>query len=193
MVALKLARTAGLLVILSSSSDEKLKKISDMFSTLPLSTVNYARNPSWEEDVLGLTAGMGVDLVIENGGTGSLVKSMKCTRRGGMISQVGYLGKQDPQELVELLPFLIDRRVTLRYVLRSCRTSDMNIDMSANFGIRGINVGSKHDMEDLCAALSATQLHFNDVIDSVYSFDKAEEAIEYIWQGKQVGKIVIRL
>ncbi|KAF2799752.1 NAD(P)-binding protein [Melanomma pulvis-pyrius CBS 109.77] len=171
MIALKLARAAGLRVILSSSSDKKLEKISASFSTPPLSMVNYAKNPAWEEDVLRLTTGMGVDLVIENGGTESLVKSMKCTRRGGIISQVGYLGRQDPQELAEFLPLLIDRRVTLR----------------------GINVGSKHDMEDLCAALSATQLDFSDIIDSVYSFDKAEEAIEYIWQGKQVGKIVIRL
>jgi NADPH:quinone reductase-like Zn-dependent oxidoreductase len=48
-------------------------------------------------------------------------------------------------------------------------------------------------MEDLCAALSATQMHFDDIIDSIYPFDKADEAIEYIWQGKQVGKLVIRL
>jgi len=48
-------------------------------------------------------------------------------------------------------------------------------------------------MDDLCAALSATQMRFDDIIDSVYRFDQADEAIEYIWQGKQVGKLVIRL
>ena len=48
-------------------------------------------------------------------------------------------------------------------------------------------------MEDLCAALSATQMKFDDIIDSVRPFDDAEQAVEYIWQGKQVGKLVIQL
>lgn len=89
-------------------------KMKEQFSTPPILTVNYARNIAWHEDVLNLTGGAGVDLVLENGGTGSLVKSMKCTRRGGIISQVGYLGKQDPGELAELLPLIIDRRIVLR-------------------------------------------------------------------------------
>lgn len=84
------------------------------FPNPPLLTVNYARHPNWHDDVLKLTNGIGVDLVLENGGTGSLVKSMKCTRRGGIISQVGYLSKQDPADLAELIPILIDRRLILR-------------------------------------------------------------------------------
>jgi len=114
MFALKLARATGLKVVLSSSSDAKLKDMRERFSSPPLLTVNYATNPDWHEDVLKLTEGAGVDLVIENGGTSSLVKSLKCTRRGGTISQVGYLGKQDLNALAELLPLLIDRRVNLR-------------------------------------------------------------------------------
>lgn len=58
---------------------------------------------------------------------------------------------------------------------------------------RGINAGSKQDMDDLVAAISATQMTFDDIIDKVYPFDKADEAIEFIWQGRQVGKLVIRL
>lgn len=114
MFALKLARAAGLKVILSSSSDDKLKKIGKQFPNPPLLTVNYGKSPEWHEDVLNLTNGEGVDLVVEVGGTGSLVKSMKCTKRGGTVSQVGYLSKQDPNQLKELLSVLIDRRVVLR-------------------------------------------------------------------------------
>ncbi|GES62134.1 alcohol dehydrogenase [Aspergillus terreus] len=170
MFALKLARAAGLKVILSSSSEGKLQKMREQFPSPPLLTVNYAQNSGWHEEVLKLTDGAGVDLVIEVGGCQSLVQSMKCTRRGGIISQVGYLSKQDPTQLAELLPVLIDRRVILR----------------------GINAGSKHDMDDLCAALTATQIRFDDIIDSVEPFEKADEAIEYIWQGKQIGKVVLR-
>lgn len=48
-------------------------------------------------------------------------------------------------------------------------------------------------MDDLCAALSATQIQFDDIIDSVKPFEEAGEAIEYVWQGKQVGKVVLSL
>jgi NADPH:quinone reductase-like Zn-dependent oxidoreductase len=114
MFALKLARAAGLKVVLSSSSDAKLENMRERFSSPPLLTVNYATNPNWHEEVLKLTGGDGVDLVIENGGTSSLVESLKSTRRGGTISQVGYLGKPDLNALADLLPLLIDRRVNLR-------------------------------------------------------------------------------
>ncbi|KJK60911.1 Medium chain dehydrogenases/reductase MDR/zinc-dependent alcohol dehydrogenase-like family protein [Aspergillus parasiticus SU-1] len=171
MFALKLARAAGLKVIMTSSSDAKLQKMKEQFPSPPLLTVNYSKNPDWHEEVLKLTEGAGVDIVVEVGGSSTLVKSMKCTRRGGIVSQVGYLSKQDTSEFAELLSVLIDRRVILR----------------------GINAGSKQDQDDLCAALSATQIQFDDIIDSVYPFEKADEAIEYIWQGKQVGKLVLRL
>lgn len=114
MFALKLARAAGLRVILSSSSDRKLQQMREKFSIPPILTVNYATNPNWHKEVLKLTDGVGVDIVVENGGTGSLVKSLKCTRRGGIVSQVGYLAKQNPIDLAELVPTIIDRRVILR-------------------------------------------------------------------------------
>jgi NADPH:quinone reductase-like Zn-dependent oxidoreductase len=115
LFALKLARAAGLRVILSSSSDDKLKRIAGQFSTPPISTVNY-QNQNWHEEVLKLTNGVGVDVVVEVGGNGSVVQSVKCTRRGGIVSSVGYLSGNETRELKELLPTLIDRRVNLRQV-----------------------------------------------------------------------------
>jgi Zn-dependent alcohol dehydrogenase len=49
------------------------------------------------------------------------------------------------------------------------------------------------DLDDLCAALSATRIQFDDIIDSVHPFEGAEEAIEKVWQGKVVGKVVLEL
>lgn len=59
--------------------------------------------------------------------------------------------------------------------------------------VRGVNAGSKHDMEDLCAALSASRIQLDDIIDSVHPFEEAEKAIQYVWEGKQVGKVVLRV
>jgi NADPH:quinone reductase-like Zn-dependent oxidoreductase len=48
-------------------------------------------------------------------------------------------------------------------------------------------------MDDLCAAISVTRLHFDDIIDQVFPFDKADKALDYIWQGKQIGKLIIQI
>ena len=112
--ALKLARASGLKVILTSSSNKKLEQMKKLFDAPEIQMINYKTTPEWHEEVLKLTDGIGVDLVIDNGGASSLVKSLKCTRRGGIVSQVGYLGKQQPDDLQELVPTIIDRRVILR-------------------------------------------------------------------------------
>ena len=114
MMAVKLARAMGCKVILSSSDDGKLERLRERYAVPPLLTVNYKTIEKWDEEVVRLTNGAGVDLVIENGGTSSLIRSLKATKRDGVISQVGYLGKQDPQELAELVPLLIDRKINLR-------------------------------------------------------------------------------
>jgi NADPH:quinone reductase-like Zn-dependent oxidoreductase len=172
MFALKLARAAGLRVVLSSSSDTKLKDVQERFGNPPILAVNYATNPDWHEEVLKLTDGVGVDCVVEVGGTSSIIRSIKCTRRGGIVSVVGYLSKDKGlEEMKKLLPLLIDRRTNLR----------------------GINAGSVQDMADLSAAITATQMTFDDIIDSTMPFEQAEKAIQYIWEGKQVGKLVLTL
>uniref|UniRef100_A0A8H7TWJ1 Enoyl reductase (ER) domain-containing protein n=1 Tax=Bionectria ochroleuca TaxID=29856 RepID=A0A8H7TWJ1_BIOOC len=169
--ALKLAQASGLKVILTSSDDEKLQNIKGQFTKPEIQTVNYRKNPEWHEEVLKLTNDVGVDLVVENGGSSSLVKSMLCTRRGGIISQVGYLGGPKPEHLKDFVSTIIDRRLN----------------------VRGINAGSKDDQDELMAAISAVQMTFDEILDSVWSFDKSEEAVEFIWQGKQVGKVVVSL
>ena len=36
-------------------------------------------------------------------------------------------------------------------------------------------------------------MQFDDIIDKVYPFSEAEEAVQSLWEGKVVGKIVLRL
>ncbi|ORY12011.1 alcohol dehydrogenase [Clohesyomyces aquaticus] len=170
MFAVKLARAAGLKVVLSSSSDKKLADVVNNIGEPPIKTVNYATSPDWHEEVLRFTDRVGVDCVVEVGGTASIIRSIQCTRRGGIVSVVGYLSKDEGvEDMKKLLPLLIDRRVSLR----------------------GVNAGSVKDMEDLCQAVTATQMTFEDIIDSTMEFERAEEAIQYIWEGMQVGKLVI--
>lgn len=111
MLAVRLADVAGARVILTSSSDSKL---SSAKRSLGVEVINYAKVPNWDEEVRRLTNDIGVDLVLENGGTSTLIRSLKATARRGVVSSVGYLGQSNPDDLQELLPQLIDRTITLR-------------------------------------------------------------------------------
>lgn len=42
-------------------------------------------------------------------------------------------------------------------------------------------------------AISSLNMTFGDIINSVWDFEKSEEAIEFVWQAKQVGKVVIEI
>jgi NADPH:quinone reductase-like Zn-dependent oxidoreductase len=116
MMALKLARAAGCKVIITSSSDEKLARIQEMDEVAPIFSTNYKKFPNWDEEVLRMNSGRGVDLVLENGGTPTILTSIKATARKGIVSQIGYLDKQNPAEMEGLLPILIEKAISLRYV-----------------------------------------------------------------------------
>lgn len=50
-------------------------------------------NPNWEEEVLRVTDGRGVDHAVEIGGAQSIEKSVRATKQGGLISIVGVLSE----------------------------------------------------------------------------------------------------
>ncbi|KAF2098806.1 zinc-binding oxidoreductase [Rhizodiscina lignyota] len=171
IMALKLARAAGCKVILTSSSDEKLQRVQKFAGIGQISTINYRTTPNWDEEVLRLNGGVGADIVLETGGTASVMRSIRATAKRGTVSQIGYLGKQDAADLDGLLPLVIDRTIFLK----------------------GINVGSRLDFEQMNKLISANGISFEEVIDQKYSFDRASDAFEYLWSGKHVGKVVIEL
>ena len=112
-MALKLARASGCKVILTSSSDAKLGRVQDIPGIGPISTINYSTSPNWDDDVKRLNHGRGADVIVENGGTSSLARSIRATAKRGTVSQIGYLGKQKSPDMDEVIPLLIDKTVTL--------------------------------------------------------------------------------
>ena len=115
LMALRLARIAGCKVIITSSSDAKLETIAKVSGAgTPILTINYSKNVDWDKEAVRMNGGVGVDIVVENGGTSSIMKSLNAVAKRGIISQVGYLGKQSSQDLEGLLPQLIDKAATFR-------------------------------------------------------------------------------
>ncbi len=159
--ALQLAKSAGARVIATSSSDEKLERVMEMGAS---DGINYKNTPDWEKRVMELTGGTGVDLVVEVGGAGTLGKSLKAVRIGGHISLIGVLTGQSGE--VNPLP------ATLKGVR-----------------IQGIFVGSREMFEAMNRALTVHQIR--PVIDKVFPFSEAKDALRYMQSGSHFGKIVI--
>lgn len=160
--ALQLAVAAGARVIITSSSDEKLARASEMGAC---ETVNYKTNPDWEQEVLRLTQGKGVDHIIEVGGSGTLEKSMACIAAGGQIGLIGVLTGFGPP------------------------TSSLFPLMHRNVRLDGIYAGSRQDLADLIAFSETHQLH--PVIDSTFNFADSKAAFDYLASGQHFGKVVI--
>ena len=81
-------RDLGGETIVLSSSDQKLEKARALGAA---ATINYKSVPAWEEEVLALTDGRGVDHVIEVVGGDNLNRSLRAVRVNGTIRVIGAL------------------------------------------------------------------------------------------------------
>jgi NADPH:quinone reductase-like Zn-dependent oxidoreductase len=158
--ALQFAKMYGARVIATSSSDAKLKRLREMGAS---DVINYKSTPNWDEKVLELTGGLGVDHVVEIGGAGTLPKSINAVKAGGVVSLIGILsgaGQIDPMALL----------------FKQAR-------------LQGILVGSREMFEAMNRAMSVTQVR--PVIDKVFAFSEAREAYRYLESGAHFGKVCI--
>jgi NADPH:quinone reductase-like Zn-dependent oxidoreductase len=162
LFALQFALLSGARVIATSSSDEKLARVRELGAP---DGVNYRAAPDWDERVRELTGGKGVDHVVEVGGAGTLGRSLRAVRMGGRISLIGVLAGGDAE--VNPLPAL----------MKSIR-------------IQGIYVGSRTMFEAMNQAISLHRLR--PVVDRVFPFAEAREALRYMESGAHFGKICLR-
>ena len=163
IAGLQLARIGGVRTIITSSSDEKLARARELGAD---EAINYRAREDWEQAVLGLTGGRGVDLVLEVGGAGTFAQSMAATRIGGDVVLIGGLARDggDGQEVP-----LVGRNI------RATR----------------ISVGSRAMFEDMNRALELREVH--PVIDRVFEFGEAVDAYRYLESQAHFGKVVIRV
>jgi NADPH:quinone reductase-like Zn-dependent oxidoreductase len=162
LFALQFAKALGARVLITSSSDEKLARAKALGAD---DGVNYATTPDWEAWARQATNGIGVDLVVEVGGAGTLDRSVKAVRTGGQIALIGVLaGGSSFNPLAMMM-----KSVTLR----------------------GIFVGSRHMFREMNRLLETENLR--PVVDRVFAPTEFREAFLYLEQAKHFGKVVIRL
>jgi NADPH:quinone reductase-like Zn-dependent oxidoreductase len=158
--ALQFARLRGARVIGVSSSYEKLERASSMGLDAGL---NYRDNPDWDHWAMDQTGGDGVDLVVEVGGAGTLERSLKAVRIGGVIAQVGVLADSTDPIPIPLI---------LRKMVR----------------MQGIYVGSRRDFVDMNRAISLTMLR---PVGEEFHWTQAREVFERMEEATHFGKLVL--
>ncbi|MFN2456155.1 MAG: NAD(P)-dependent alcohol dehydrogenase [Pyrinomonadaceae bacterium] len=125
--------------------------------------INYRNVPEWDKRVRELTSG-GVDHVVEVGGAGTLNKSLGAVRMGGTISMIGVLTGTGGE---------IN---TISILMKSVR-------------VQGIYVGSRVMFEAMNRAIA---LHYlKPVVDRVFPFEQAIDALKYMESGAHFGKICL--
>ena len=161
LFALQFAKLAGARVIITSSSDEKLERARQLGAD---ETINYREHPEWSNQVLALTDGAGVDVVIEVGGAGTMNESLKSVRMAGKVMVIGVLGGGINELTVR--PILIN-----------------------SLNLQGIFVGSRQIHETMSAAIGRHQLQ--PTISDSFPLADAQAAFNHLAAGSHFGKIVI--
>ena len=161
LFAIQLARAAGARVISTTSSDEKAERLRSLGAE---AVVNYRTDPGWPAEVRRLTAGRGVDHVVEVGGPGTLPRSAEALAFAGELAWVGWLA--GGPTTVELAPFM--------------RTVG---------SIRRLAVGSRLQLQAVARAFEAHSLR--PVIDRTFPFEETRAALAHYARDGGVGKTVV--
>jgi NADPH:quinone reductase-like Zn-dependent oxidoreductase len=125
---------------------------------------NYKENADWDEAALVYTAKRGVDHVLEVGGKGTLNRSVNAVRMGGHIALIGVLASDGDFDPTRIL-------------MKSIR-------------LQGIFVGSRTMFEEMNRRISDEYL--KPVVDKVFDFEEAQEALRYMESAAHFGKIVVK-
>jgi NADPH:quinone reductase-like Zn-dependent oxidoreductase len=160
---LQFAHAMGITAIITSSSDDKLKRAKALGAA---HGINYKTTPEWDKAAVELNGGRGVDHVLEVGGKDTLTRSFGAIRVNGRVSIIGGLSGRAQ----ELNPGLI---------------------FAKRANVQGISVGSTEMFEQMNAAIAANAI--KPAIDRVFGFDEVKAAFNHMAAGAHFGKIVIRV
>ncbi|MFC4700516.1 NAD(P)-dependent alcohol dehydrogenase [Glaciecola siphonariae] len=161
--ALQFAKMIGAKVIITSSNDAKLEKTKALGAD---HVINYKKQPDWEQVVLNLTEGEGVDHAVEVGGPGTINKTLQAVKFGGSISLMGVLTGLASEVATGLI-------------------------LHKNIKIQGTYVGSVDMFKAMNRAIEVNKL--TPQIDKVFNFAQAHKALAYLESTKHFGKVVVKV
>jgi NADPH:quinone reductase-like Zn-dependent oxidoreductase len=161
LAGLQLAKLAGATAIVTSSSDEKLARATEMGAD---HVINYRKTQDIAQSVRELTANRGVDVAFDTVGAATWSIDFASVRRGGRVVLCGVTGGAEAPTNLQALYW---NQLT----------------------VLGSTLGSLDDCRQMLRAVVAAGLR--PVIDSVEGLADAQRAIARMEAGEQFGKIVL--
>jgi NADPH:quinone reductase-like Zn-dependent oxidoreductase len=159
--ALQFAKLMGARVISTSSSDEKLERLTALGAD---HTINYKTTSAWGARVQELTNGVGVDHVIEVGGPGTVPESIDAVRIGGHIALIGVLtGRAGDIPTAKL--------------------------MAKQARLQGLIVGSRTHQQEMLRAIEVNGMR--PILDRSFALEEIADAFRHEESGKHFGKICL--
>lgn len=168
--AVQIGRILGVEMFGTSSSDEKLARVKELGLQ---HAINY-RQHDYQEVVKNLTRGEGVDAVFEMLGGEHTAKSLRCLRDFGRVIQYGTATGKQPQLDVRAL---YAKSASLQGLWLTYLSQKPEI------------------MEPAWKQLSEwiAQRKLAPVIGNVFPLDRAVEAYKLLQEGKNYGKVVLKI
>lgn len=162
IAAIQIARCAGARVIATAGSDEKLAKARALGAE---AGINYSA-AGWHKQVRALTAGEGVDVVVEHTGAGTWSGSLaSLARRGRLVTCGATTGYDVPVDIRHLFV--------------------------KQLSLIGSYMGSQRELIDAIALLERGELR--PVVDSVFPLAEAAAAHERVASRALFGKICLTI
>ena len=163
LFATQFAKAHGARVLVTSSSDEKLERARTLGAD---DVINYKSTPKWADEVLRLTDGRGVDLVLETGGAATFPQSIEAAGLDSTVFIIGFLSGTEVS--ISVVP-VMEKRIRLQ----------------------GNNTGPVADLADAAAAISSHRI--KPVLDATFPMNQAQAAYQRVAEGGHFGKVSISI
>ncbi|KAK2733722.1 hypothetical protein FQN55_003177 [Onygenales sp. PD_40] len=135
--------------------------------------IDYREEKEWGVKAKEVTGGVGVDVVVDVVGPRGLGQSAKAVKLDGVINVIGAVGGFEEGDKGEEIPGLLDTWLNL-------------------YTARGVWVGNRAHMEEMCRAIEGNAEKMRPVIDErSFKLEDLKEAYEYMAEGKHLGKVCI--
>ncbi|MEU1085229.1 NAD(P)-dependent alcohol dehydrogenase [Streptomyces sp. NPDC005576] len=161
LFTVQFAKILGARVIATTSSPDKEQRLRDLGAD---EVINYRDVPDWHTAAREVTAGRGVDRVVDTAGT--LEQSLKSVTVDGHVAFVGSVSGNWPP---------VDPRLLLGVAAT----------------VRALAVGSRAQFTAMNDAITAHRLR--PVLDRVFPFEEAAAAYTYYESASPFGKVVIEI
>lgn len=171
--AIQLSKFVGAHVICTVGSDEKREFLKKTYGCTQFA--NSHSTGEWKADVMKLTDGRGVDIVLNSLKGDAIPAGLECLRTGGRFIEIGKID------------ILNHSKLDMNLLLRDLSFLSVQIDILMQSQTERIQQ-YLHAVRDLAAAK-----HIVPIVDRIYELEDTELAFRFLMSGQHKGKLILNM